>query len=55
MALAKQLLRQRELPIAEIAERVGYGSVSAFGVAFTRLVGMPPGRYARGIPEATEG
>lgn len=55
MALAKQLLRQRELPIAEIAERVGYGSVSAFGVAFTRLVGVPPGRYARGTPEVTEG
>ncbi|MDR7305035.1 AraC family transcriptional regulator [Rhodoferax saidenbachensis] len=52
MALAKQLLRQRELPIADIAERVGYGSVSAFGVAFTRHVGMPPGRYARsGVEE----
>ncbi len=47
MALAKQLLRQREVAIADIAERVGYGSVSAFGVAFTRHVGMPPGRYAR--------
>ncbi|SKD08303.1 AraC family transcriptional regulator, partial [Paraburkholderia hospita] len=34
MAIAKQLLRQREFAIAEIAERVGYGSVSAFGVAF---------------------
>lgn len=47
MAMAKQLLRQRELTIAEIAERVGYGSVSAFGLAFTRQVGMPPGRYAK--------
>jgi AraC-like DNA-binding protein len=47
MALAKQMLRRRELAIAEIAERVGYSSVSAFGVAFTRHVGMPPGRYAR--------
>jgi len=47
MALAKQLLRQRELSMAEIAERVGYRSVSAFGVAFTRQVGVPPGRYAR--------
>lgn len=52
MAMAKQLLRQRELPIAEIAERVGYSSVSAFGVAFTRLVGMPPGRYGKGEVEA---
>jgi AraC-like DNA-binding protein len=29
--------------MAEIAERVGYRSVSAFGVAFTRHVGLPPG------------
>jgi AraC-like DNA-binding protein len=46
MALARQMLRQRELAIAEIAERVGYSSVSTFGVAFTRHVGVPPGRYA---------
>jgi AraC-like DNA-binding protein len=36
----------RPTAIAEIAERVGYSSVSAFGVAFTRLVGISPGRYA---------
>lgn len=54
MALAKQLLRQRESPIAEIAERVGYGSVSAFGVAFTRYVGMPPGRYAKSEVNAVQ-
>jgi AraC-like DNA-binding protein len=47
MALAKQLLRNQEIAIAEIAERVGYSSVSAFGVAFTRHVGTPPGRYAK--------
>jgi len=47
MALARQMLGQRELAIADIAERVGYSSVSTFGVAFTRHVGMPPGRYAR--------
>ena len=47
MALARQMLQRRELTIAEIAERVGYSSVSAFGVAFTRHVGMPPGRYSR--------
>ena len=47
MAMAKQLLRQREVAIADIAERVGYSSVSAFGVAFTRHVGTPPGRYLR--------
>ncbi len=52
MALARQLLRQGRLAIADIAERVGYSSVSTFGVAFTRHVGMPPGRYARGEAEA---
>lgn len=47
MALAKGLLRQREARIADIAERIGYGSASAFSVAFTRHVGVPPARYAR--------
>ncbi len=54
MALSKQMLRQRELAIAEIAERVGYSSVSTFGVAFTRHVGMPPGRYSKVETEAVQ-
>ncbi|SHG25874.1 AraC family transcriptional regulator [Bradyrhizobium erythrophlei] len=47
MALAKNLLRRNEGGVAEVAERVGYGSASAFSVAFTRYVGLPPMRYAR--------
>ena len=47
MALAKNLLRQGELAIAAIAQRVGYGSTSTFSTAFSRHVGQPPGRYAR--------
>jgi AraC-like DNA-binding protein len=47
MALAKRLLRTRELPIAQIAAQIGYGSASTFSTAFTRHVGMPPMRYAR--------
>ena len=39
--------------IAEIAERVGYGSASTFSTAFSRHVGQPPGRYARGLAERT--
>lgn len=48
MAIAKNLLRRREGDIAAIAERVGYGSASAFSVAFTRHVGLTPSYYARG-------
>jgi AraC-like DNA-binding protein len=47
MALAKRLLRARELGLDEVAERVGYGSASAFSIAFARHTGMPPARYAR--------
>jgi AraC-like DNA-binding protein len=47
MAVAKDLLRRDELGLAEVAERVGYGSASTFSTAFTRHVGQPPGRYAR--------
>lgn len=48
MALARDLLGNRHARIAEVAERVGYGSASTFTVAFTRHVGMTPARYARG-------
>jgi AraC-like DNA-binding protein len=47
MALAKDLLRRKEISVAEVAERVGYGSASTFSVAFTRHVGLPPTHYAR--------
>lgn len=47
MAIAKDLLRRHDLGIAEVAERVGYGSASTFSTAFSRHVGQPPGRYAR--------
>lgn len=47
MALVGNLLRQNEGRIAEVAERVCYGSASAFSVAFTRHVGLPPTRYVR--------
>jgi AraC-like DNA-binding protein len=47
MAVAKDLLRGQELGLAEVAQRVGYGSASTFSTAFTRYAGQPPGRYAR--------
>ena len=46
MAVAKDLLHRRDLGVAEVAERVGYGSASTFSTAFSRHVGQPPGRYA---------
>ncbi len=48
MALAKDHLRGQLLGMQEIAERIGYGSASAFSTAFTRFVGMPPSRYGVG-------
>lgn len=47
MAVAKDLLRGGDVGVAEVAERVGYGSASTFNTAFRRHVGQPPGRYAR--------
>jgi AraC-like DNA-binding protein len=47
MELAKELLRDGGLTVSAIAERVGYGSTSAFSVAFSRHVGQSPSRYAR--------
>jgi AraC-like DNA-binding protein len=47
MAVAKDLLRRHDFGLAEVAERVGYGSASTFSTAFSRHVGQPPSRYAR--------
>ncbi len=47
MAVAKDLLRRQDVGLAEVAERVGYGSASTFSTAFRRHVGQPPSRYAR--------
>jgi AraC-like DNA-binding protein len=47
MAIAKNLLRRNEFSVATIAARVGYGSASAFSVAFARHVGVPPTQFAQ--------
>ena len=49
MAVAKDLLRRHDLGLAEVAERVGYGSARTFSTAFSRHVGQPPSRYARAL------
>ena len=52
-ALAQDLLR-KQCGIAEVARRAGYGSASTFSVAFTRHVGVPPGRYPQ-VPRPQDG
>jgi AraC-like DNA-binding protein len=47
MQKAAYLLEMRTLSIGQVAERVGYASELAFAKAFRRLIGMPPGAYAR--------
>ena len=53
MAVARDLLRRDDLGIAEVAERVGYGSASTFSTAFSRHVGQPPRRYAAGAKSSS--
>ncbi|KPL91463.1 AraC family transcriptional regulator [Herpetosiphon geysericola] len=47
IALAKNILRDKSVSVADVAEQVGYSSASTFSVAFTRHVGVPPTQYAR--------
>lgn len=46
--LAASLLRGSRASLAEIAERVGYGSETALSRAFKRQVGVAPALYRRG-------
>jgi len=47
---AKELLREEQLPIYCIAERVGYLRQSSFTKAFKRAYGMTPGEFRAGRP-----
>ena len=47
MQKAAYLLEMGTLSMTQIAERVGYASDLAFAKAFRRLMGTPPGAYAR--------
>ena len=46
--LAADLLRHTELPIAEIAARLGFADTANFGRAFRGWHAVAPGRYRRG-------
>lgn len=45
MALAKSALRNGERNLAGLADRLGYGSATAFSIAFKRETGSSPGRF----------
>lgn len=49
MEIAKGLLHRDRMAVAEVAERVGYGSTSSFSVAFSRHVGQSPSRYSHQV------
>ncbi|MEP3274835.1 MAG: Ada metal-binding domain-containing protein [Stappiaceae bacterium] len=44
---AKRLLDQTDLPMIQIAERAGFGSLRRFNAAFLGLYGHPPSRLRR--------
>lgn len=47
MTLAARMLRESDASLAAVAARTGYGSEFAFGKAFKREYGQPPGGYRR--------
>lgn len=44
---ARAMLLSSDLPLAELALTCGFASQSHFTAAFTKAIGMPPGRYRR--------
>lgn len=52
MAEAQLWLARGERSMGRIAEAVGYQSESAFNKAFKRHIGVAPGEYRRGLPQA---
>ena len=44
---ARAMLLSSDLPLAELALACGFASQSHFTAAFTKVIGMPPGRYRR--------
>ena len=47
MQLAATWLAEERVTIAEVAERLGYGSEAAFSWVFRRTFGAPPGSVRR--------
>ena len=49
IAIAKDVIRRERPPLAEVAEKIGYQSASAFSTAFTRHSGCSPSEFARTV------
>lgn len=47
MSKAEELLKETELPIGEIAGRIGYENPSKFSSAFSKMYGMTPKNYRK--------
>jgi transcriptional regulator GlxA family with amidase domain len=47
MQRATELLRETDIPVSAVADRVGYRSDVAFHRAFRRIVGLPPATWRR--------
>lgn len=54
MTVARDLLRTQDVPLTEVADRVGYSSLYAFATAFRRHHGQPPGRWRQGEQDLPE-
>jgi AraC-like DNA-binding protein len=54
MELAARHLRETDKPVSTIARHVGYTSEFAFSRAFSRLRGLPPGRYRSELRQRRE-
>lgn len=53
LVLARELLQQQELTLADIAERLDYSTPSAFLQAFKRMTGSTPGHYRIDVSNLT--
>jgi len=49
MFLAKELIKQNDLTISRVAEKVGYGNYSYFTKTFKKYYGKPPKAYQKDI------
>ena len=54
MQVALDWLRTDDVPVAELAARLGYESEAAFSRAFKRTVGISPGAARRSPPDRAE-